>query len=207
MKITYKVAEPEIIIMPTAMGVLEYISKNIKTNLVWLGVVRKIGNKYIFEDVYIPPQNVNEYVMCNYDEQQISLIMEHSTYMYDARPCRFNLIGRFTMGKSVSIDIKDFNKIIPKDTESVLMQLNNQGLLEFAINKRTLLIEEVPFRLDCSKFIDIATLETALESKIGAYKFADKSTNTNVIKKPATEAKVEPKSKLILDNMPWYSVL
>lgn len=175
MKVSYKYQEPEIIIKPSAFGVFNYISENVKTNLIWLCLVRKLGNKYIIEDVYFPKQNVNQYYQCNFDEETLSKIML-SQFNCDYRPCRFNMIGRFTMSKTTEITedaMKDFNKVIPFELEeSLVMQLNDKKEISFGVNRRATLLTELFWKVDMNSFVDESTVEKALSNVVDKYVYS-----------------------------------
>ena len=216
MRVTYKHQEPEIVIQPNVYAMFSYIANNVKTNLVWVCLVRKLGVKYIIEDLYFPPQNVNEWVMCNFSEEYVSRIT-NSEFNADYRVCKFNMIGRFTIGKSTTIDaeaIKFFEKSASVSLdECLMMQLNNKLEMEFGVNRRATILTELPYSIDMSNLIDVADFKRILDSKIGSYSFVndkDKETTTSETMKkvPAkNKDKKEIKSVLLGESVHWKSIL
>lgn len=215
MNIIYKHQEPEIILQPNVYAMFEHISKNVKTNLIWTCLVRKLGSKYIIEDIYVPPQNVNSYFMCNFDEEYLSNVTA-AVFNNDYRMCRFNMIGRFTMEKSPKIDdsaIKTFEKLahISLD-EFLMMQLNKDGEMEFAISRKATILTELDYSVDLSELINKSSFERMLTSKIGEYKVSPATDNGKVVEMKRTtvaesERKATKKSELLINNISWKDVI
>ena len=215
MKVQYKHPEPEIVLKPQVYAMLKYIAENIKTNLMWVCLIRKLGKKYIVEDIYIPPQNVNEWVMCNFDEDYVSRV-SYSTFNNDYRPCRFNMIGRFMMSKSADIDndaITKFEKVMnPMLDEFVMMQLNNKGEMSFAVNRKATILSDLSYTIDLEDLIDKGAFKALLDSKIGKYTFTTTTASTNVVELKqksvgAEKVDVNKKSILLSENISWKAIL
>lgn len=214
MKIKYKHQEPEIMLTPRVFASFDYISKNTKTNLIWTCLVRKVGGLYIVEDLYFPPQNVNEYFKCEFDEDYFGNVLQ-STFNHDYRICKFNMIGRFMMSKSTDFDdtsIKFFEKLIPPSLdECLMMQLNDKGEMNFAVNRKATILSDLNWYVDYSNLLDKGLFKDMLDKKIGSYKVPVAPIENKIIEmervRADVSAKKTPKSAILIENISWKDIV
>lgn len=174
MKVIYKNATPEVVLSPHVLGIFNYISKNIDTNLFWLCVVQKKGNKYYLEDVYFPEQNVNKWMLCDFNKEEIKT-KTNEVCEFDNKPMRFNCLGRHLLEKSSAIDetcVKYFQDFVDENIDEFLMvQVNQKGEFSFAVNRKANILTDLDHEVDLDALVNSAILKGAIDSKIGKYTY------------------------------------